>query len=248
MSVFAGAWSQNEDELKKEQSAAASIAENAKTERPKFCVHCGAPLEDGDEFCTECGHKIESEIVAEEQSAARTSARKESRSEQKISSDRMASIKETGRVKEGGAVDLLKKNKGKPQGAFKTEIAKSEVKATTTLKTGWYMCESRDQRMYLIIESVSGGSVCATLKTTFYNGGYATSCWTGTLAGDSLSLTVQKKDLHPLPEQRWETFTDVTTITHSILVCDYFSGTVFQDRIIVNSADGCETFLVFARQ
>ena len=147
MSVFAGAWSQNEDELKKEQSAAASIAENAKTERPKFCVHCGAPLEDGDDFCTECGHKIESEIVAEEQSAARTSARKESRSEQKISSDRMASIKETGRVKEGGAVDLLKKNKGKQQGAVKTEIANSEVQAATTVKTGCYMCEPLATRM-----------------------------------------------------------------------------------------------------
>ena len=244
MSGFAQARHENEAELKKEQSEPKIV----KSERPKFCVHCGAPLEDGDDFCTECGKKIEDEFVVEEEDAAQTFAPKESRPAPKIASDRMASVKETERVKEDGAADLFKLAKEKAESARKSETAKSEAKATSTLKTGWYMCESRDKRMYLIIESVSGGSVCATLKTTFYDGGYATTCWTGTLAGDSLSLTVQKKDLHPLPEQRWETFTDVTTITHSILVCDYFSGTVFQDKIIVDSVDGCETFLVFARQ
>ena len=244
MSIFASARSQNEGELKKEQAAAASTEENVTTERPKFCVHCGAPLEDDDDFCTECGQKIESEIVAEEKSAAR----KEKRAESKISSDRMASIKETERVKEAGAVNLFKENKEKAQDASKTKIAKSEAKAAATLKTGWYICDCSDHRSYLIIESAAGGSVRATLKATFYEGDYATSYWTGTLVGDSLSLSVQEKDLHPLPEQRWETFTSVTTITNSILVCNHFSGTVFPDKIIVDSIDGCEAFMEYVRQ
>lgn len=244
MSGFAQARHENEAELKKEQSEPKIV----KSERPKFCVHCGAPLEDGDDFCTECGKKIEDEFVVEEEDAAQTFAPKESRPAPKIASDRMASVKETERVKEDGAADLFKLAKEKAESARKSETAKSEAKATSTLKTGWYILKANDRKSYLIIESVCGSSVSATMKTSFYDGSYATSYWTGTLLGDSLSLSVCKKDLHPCPEQRWEDFTGVTTITHSILVCDYFSGTVFQDRIIVNSADGCETFLVFARQ
>ena len=244
MSGFAQARHENEAELKKEQSEPKIV----KSERPKFCVHCGAPLEDGDDFCTECGKKIEDEFVVEEEDAAQTFAPKESRPAPKIASDRMASVKETERVKEDGAADLFKLAKEKAESARKSETAKSEAKTTSTLKTGWYILKANDKKSYLIIESVCGSSVSATMKTSFYDGSYATSYWTGTLLGDSLSLSVCKKDLHPCPEQRWEDFTGVTTIKTNIQVCNHFSGTAFQDKIIVDSVDGCETFLVFARQ
>ena len=56
MNVFAQAQSKNAAENQKRQEEFRQI----RNERPKFCIHCGAPLEDEDEFCTECGEKIES--------------------------------------------------------------------------------------------------------------------------------------------------------------------------------------------
>ena len=52
----------DESQKKREELSVGDIH----AERPKFCVHCGAPLEEDDEFCTECGERIENDIVVEE--------------------------------------------------------------------------------------------------------------------------------------------------------------------------------------
>ena len=64
---------------------------------PKYCIECGSPLELGDVFCSECGSKIQQEEVV-------SIEKEESIIEEKtvsISSDRMASILQTNKLKAG---------------------------------------------------------------------------------------------------------------------------------------------------
>mgnify|MGYP003305578526 CR=1 FL=1 len=74
---------------------------------PKYCIECGSPLELGDVFCSECGSKIQQEEVV-------SIEKEESIIEEKtvsISSDRMASILQTKKLKAGElSEDFIKSN------------------------------------------------------------------------------------------------------------------------------------------
>lgn len=238
MSDFAQAQSQNEDTVKKTQSNSKIV----KTERQNFCIHCGSPLEEGNDFCTECGKRIENEFVYEEDTEKESVAESRSLSPSKIASDRMASIKETEQVKSIGGINLFK------QAKEKTKVSKSTEQAKSPLKTGWYIHKDKKRTKYLIIESVVGNSVTATVKTLFSDGSYKTEHYTGSLLGDSLSLRVSKTDLHPLPDERWETQSHITTVTHTILICNNFSGTVSEDKIAGNFSGEFSAFIVFTRK
>jgi hypothetical protein len=263
MSDFAQAQSQNEDTVKKTQSNSKIV----KTERQNFCIHCGSPLEEGNDFCTECGKRIENEFVYEEDTEKESVAESRSLSPSKIASDRMASIKETEQVKSIGGINLFKQAKEKTevsksteqakssgginlfnQAKEKTEVSKSTEQAKSPLKTGWYIHKDKKRTKYLIIESVVGNSVTATVKTLFSDGSYKTEHYTGSLLGDSLSLRVSKTDLHPLPDERWETQSHITTVTHTILICNNFSGTVSEDKIAGNFSGEFSAFIVFTRK
>ena len=65
---------------------------------PKFCIDCGSPLELGDIFCSECGSKIQEEefVVSIERNVEVIEENPVT-----ISSDRMASILQTNKLKAG---------------------------------------------------------------------------------------------------------------------------------------------------
>lgn len=243
MNVFAQAQSKNAAENQKRQEEFRHI----RNERPKFCIHCGAPLEDGDEFCTECGEKIESELAVEETVEA-TASSTEIRPAQKINSDRLASIRETACVKSGGVTDEFRKNKLESQTANQLSLAESAAQAKSTLKTGYYVYRDSEKTQYLRIESICGCHVTASVKSTFNNGGYATEHYTGTINCDNIELSVSETDLHPLPNKRLETMTDITTVTHSIKVSEHFSGTVFENRITGNFSGHFNQYVTFVKR
>ena len=69
----------------------------------KFCTNCGHQLEADDLFCDECGTKIEYEEVG-------VKAEDDKQTEEKsvvISSDRMASIIQTNKIKTGESNEIL---------------------------------------------------------------------------------------------------------------------------------------------
>lgn len=238
MSNFAQAQSESTDESQKKQEKFKKIS----NEYPKFCIHCGAPLEDDNEFCTECGTKIESELAFNE-----SVSEKASLPPQKICSDRLASIKETAYVKLGGLTDEFRKNKLESEKANQLSVAKLSAQMKSTLKTGYYIHKDSEKTQYLIIENVCGNSVIASVKSTFYDGSYSTEHYTGTISAGSIELSISETDLHPLPNQRWETMTDITTITNSIRVSDHFSGTFSENKIAGNFSGEFSTFIVFTR-
>lgn len=241
---FAQAQSENSAEAQKKREE----IKNIHTERPRFCIHCGAPLEDDNDFCTECGERIENEVSVEEETGEESAVTKESRPAPKISSDRLASIMETARVKSGGVTDEFKKNKVEAEKANQLSIAKLTAQTKSTLKTGYYVHKDSEKTQYLIIKSVCGKSVSASVKTTFNDGGYSTEHYTGTISGDNIELNVLGTDLHPLPNQRWETMTGITTVTHSIRVSEHFSGTFSEDKIAGNFSGEYNQFVVFTKE
>ena len=242
MSNFAQAQAENTAESQKKQVE----FKNIHTERPKFCIHCGAPLGEDNDFCTECGEKIESEVSVEEDISEKSAQPVEKRPAPKIGSDRMASIMETKRVKEGGLSDELKKSWNE----FKRENQQISVKAheKSVLKTGYYINTNSERTKYLIIENITGSSVSATIKTTFKNGSYKTEHYDGYLLGDNLSLSVSETDLHPLPDEFVRTEDGTATLTHSIKVGNHFSGTVSEDKIAGNFSGEFSEFVVFTKE
>lgn len=218
---------------------------NLRTERPKFCIYCGAPLEDDDEFCTECGAKIESELAVEEESAIS----KESSPAPKISSDRLASIMETARLKSGGLSDEFSKNKIDAEKADQRAIAKSSSKAKSILKTGYYIHKSSEATRYLLIESVTGSSVQLTVRSMFSDGGFKNEKAVGRFAGNEFSFVVRNSDVHPLPEEFRDTPTSTTRITHIIHETKSFYGIFDEDTIsgTITFITGQTQFIVFTK-
>ena len=167
-----------------------------RTERPTFCIHCGARLEEEDRFCTECGAKIETEaLVAEE------SEKNEEKSPAPlISSDRMASIAETTARKYGAPADILKSSElflkaaENENRALQLRIESAEQKKN--LLTGTYVYKASTQTMYLTIENVTGNDVKANVKSVFDNGSYAIENYIGTLYGAGISLRLTNCELH----------------------------------------------------
>ena len=67
--------------------------------RSRFCTECGAKLDEHDLFCTECGAKVDVELGGISGGASACSA---------VSSDRMASILETAKIKQGKITDEMR--------------------------------------------------------------------------------------------------------------------------------------------
>ena len=182
-----------------------------RTERPTFCIHCGARLEEEDRFCTECGAKIEAEVLdaeGSEKNEENESAKVEQKSPAPlISSDRMASIAETTARKLGAASDILKdieffrKQSQNENRALQGHSAPEQLKLESTeqkknLLTGTYVHKASTQTMYLTIESVTDNDVKANVKSVFDNGSYALENYVGTLYGAGISLRLTNYELH----------------------------------------------------
>lgn len=141
------------------------------TGAPRFCIYCGAPLEDGDVFCCECGSRIETEASKIVPAA-------------EISSDRMASIMETQQIKAGIITDKFRKSKF--------------LERTKTLLPGYYVYEGQYMTQHLSIDEVQGNSVRATVKTNFRNLSYSTEFYEGSFSDGRLVLHITTSDLHPI--------------------------------------------------
>lgn len=172
--------------------------------RPRFCIHCGARLEEEDRFCTECGAKIEAEVLdaeGSEKNEENESAKVEQKSPAPlISSDRMTSIAETTARKFGAPADILKSSElflkaaENENRALQLRIESAEQKKN--LFTGTYVHKASTQTMYLTIESVTDNDVKANVKSVFDNGSYAIENYVGTLYGAGISLRLTNYELH----------------------------------------------------
>lgn len=159
-------------------------------EKPKFCIYCGFPLEDDNEFCTECGAKITEETEKAEKetdSVENITEKNTAQQSLKISADRMASIKETELVKSGNAADEFKNRK--------RELKKRE----TELLLGNYVYTYHKGTMYLSIENIIGSKVSATIKMDFLSGSYAIENYSGTFIDNRLELYLTNAELYPSP-------------------------------------------------
>ncbi|MBQ6780844.1 MAG: zinc ribbon domain-containing protein [Treponema sp.] len=220
---------QSENAMQKEEAASTNGQKIT-----RFCTNCGSPLEADDLFCSECGCKIEleEEAVVIEEDETETSVQEEQTSVT-ISSDRMASILQTNRIKAGEATDELKKP------ALPSVAGKSETKEMCAWQTaekkstivGYYMRSDEIMTQYLIIESVRGNTVTASVRTTFVNGGYATESYEGTLFDDKLRLRMVNADLHPPPDETHVFFGKIQTVHHSIRRSEHFEGIANGDTI-----------------
>lgn len=197
-------------------------------EKPKFCIHCGFPLEEGNDFCTECGAKIEKTEEAEKEtdSVEKIAEKKSAQQPLKISADRMASIKENRLLKDGIAKDAFRKRK-KDLLRQKEEIEnqKKELKnQETELLSGNYVYTTSRYTMYLSIENITGSKVSATIKIDFSTGSSAIENYSGTFIDSRLELYLINAELLPIPG--WE-----------ILKSYSFSG-IFSDNKILAELKG----------
>ncbi|MBP3367039.1 MAG: zinc-ribbon domain-containing protein [Treponema sp.] len=195
----------------------------------RFCTNCGNPLEDDDLFCSECGYKVEQE------ESAITIEEDEKAQEQKpahISSDRMASILQTNRIKMGIAEnDFRNANSFNDivANAIQTKDAKIEKKSSLL---GHYIHRDSYMTQYFIIESIQGNCVKALVKTIFDNGSYSNEFYKGTLSDGNLHLQIVDSDLHPLPDKLQFFFGTTNMVHHSIKLSENFDGTVREDAIL----------------
>ncbi len=182
----------------------------------RYCTNCGAPLEEGDLFCSECGNKIELEedVVAIEEKPVN------------ISKDRMSSILETQNLKKG-IINNTAKKKDVP------ELLK--IKNLPQLKTvnlsGNYVSYDTYMTQYLTIESIQENIVKASIKTIFDKGGYSTEFYQGTFVDNHLHLSMVDSDLHPLPDDFIPFLGENNTVHHTIKTSEVFDGIVNGDII-----------------
>ena len=204
----------------------------------RFCTNCGSPLEADDLFCSECGSKIEQEenaVTIEEGESVQEQA------PAIISSDRMASILETNRIKAGERTGEMKKFV-LPDISDKSESKNLAVRQSATQKqkssiVGHYVRMDAQMTQYLVIDAVQGTCVKASVKTIFSAGGFSTEFYEGTLTGDNLHLHMVDADMHPLPDEVHVLFGETRTVHHSIKRSEEFDG-VFQNDTISGSFSG----------
>ncbi len=196
---------------------------------PKYCIECGSPLELGDVFCSECGSKIQQEEVV-------SIEKEESIIEEKtvsISSDRMASILQTKKLKAGElSEDFIKPNLSCLINGIETEEQKSikQLEEKTKL-LGYYIHRNSYMTQYLIIENIQNDNVKASVKTTFSNGGYSTEFYEGTLSGNELHLHMVDSDLHPPASELDFSGNSIKPIRYVIQVSENFDGIVSENTI-----------------
>ena len=196
---------------------------------PKYCIECGSPLELGDVFCSECGSKIQQEEVV-------LIEKEESIIEEKtvsISSDRMASILQTNKLKAGElSEDFIKPDLSLLINGIETEEQKSikQLEEKTKL-LGYYIHTNSYMSQYLIIENIQNDNVKASVKTTFSNGGYSTEFYEGTLSGNELHLHMVDSDLHPPASELDFSGNSIKPIRYVIQVSENFDGIVSENTI-----------------
>ncbi len=196
---------------------------------PKYCIECGSPLELGDVFCSECGSKIQQEEVV-------SIEKEENIIEEKtvsISSDRMASILQTNKLKAGElSEDFIKSNLLFLNNGIETEEQKAikQLEEKTKL-LGYYIHRNSYMTQYLIIENIQNDNVKASVKTTFSNGGYSTEFYEGILSGNELHLHMVDSDLHPPASELDFSGNSIKPIRYVIQVSENFDGIVSENTI-----------------
>ena len=121
---------------------------------PRFCIDCGSPLELGDVFCSECGSKIEQiESVVEVEVNEENIVEK---NPVHISSDRMASILQTNKIKSGDFSDeFTKPDLSLLINGIETEEQKAIKQLEEKAKIlGYYIHRNSYMTQYLIIENI----------------------------------------------------------------------------------------------
>lgn len=221
-----------DSENKKVQLSESNTKENSSSKMqvfPKYCIECGSPLELGDVFCSECGSKIQQEEVV-------SIEKEESIVEEKtvsISSDRMASILQTNKLKAGElSEDFTKPDLSLLINGIETEEQKAikQLEEKTKL-LGYYIHTNSYMTQYLIIENIQNDNVKASVKTTFSNGGYSTEFYEGTLSGNELHLHMVDSDLHPPASELDFSGNSIKPIRYVIQVSENFDGIVSENTI-----------------
>ena len=197
---------------------------------PKFCIDCGSPLELGDIFCSECGSKIQEEefVVSIERNVEVIEENPVT-----ISSDRMASILQTNKLKAGEFLeDFIKPDLSNFANGIETEEQKAikqlEEKATFL---GYYVYKNSYMTQYLIIENIENDNVKASVKTTFSNGGYSTEFYEGTLLGNDLHLEMVSSDLHPPTPDLEFSGNSIKPVRYVIQTSEHFTGIIGKNEI-----------------
>ena len=195
----------------------------------KFCTNCGHQLEADDLFCDECGTKIEYEEV-------RVKAEDDKQTEEKsvvISSDRMASIIQTNKIKTGESNEILSEH---ALSTLYSITETNEEKLNQQLKKkekllGYYVFKDSFMVQYLIIESIHNTNVKASVKTTFANGGYSTEFYEGSLLGEELHLHIVDSELHPPPAEMIFSFDIPKIVNYTIQLSEKFDGIITENEI-----------------
>ena len=196
----------------------------------KFCTNCGHQLEADDLFCDECGTKneqVESVIIEE------TKEKNIEKNPVNISSDRMASILETNKIKSGDFSDeFTKPDLSLLINGIETEEQKSikQLEEKTKL-LGYYIHTNSYMTQYLIIENIQNDNVKASVKTTFSNGGYSTEFYEGTLSGNELHLHMVDSDLHPPPTELKFLDNGIIPVNYTIYTSEQFDGVIDDEKI-----------------
>ena len=170
-----------------------SSGNNSDSKPPKFCINCGSSLDEGDRFCTECGTKVEAEIIKSDKKPEE----KSTSAAVNVSSDRVASIAETRSRILGTLSNAFQKSKFTDNHSLSVQpyltLQKEEKKK---LPSGIYVHKLSFQTMYLEIKSVIGKSIRVSVRTEFANGTYGIENYNGTLCENGISLHLSDYDLH----------------------------------------------------
>lgn len=191
-----------------------------------FCSNCGSPLESDDVFCSECGAPIDYE---EKEEANNNSEAIE------ISSDRMASITETSKIKSGEISNNFKNLRlfDKNRETAERAITLTETQ-NKTLKTGFYVYRGNNMTQYLSIDNIQGNFVKASVRTNFSNLSYSTEFYEGTIIEDKIRLHIVNSDLHP-------------AAGFSIRLSEHFDGTVKEKSISGNFTGEFSSSAIFIK-
>lgn len=196
----------------------------------KFCTNCGHQLEADDLFCDECGTKIEQveSVIIEE-----TKEKNIEKNPVNISSDRMASILETNKIKSGDFSDeFTKPDLSLLINGIETEEQKTIKQLEEKNKLlGYYVHKNSYMTQYLIIENIEGKNVFATIRTTFENGGYSTEFYQGLLNNNEIHLSMVDSDLHPPPTELKFLDNGIIPVNYTIYTSEQFDGIIDDEKI-----------------
>ena len=217
-------------QVQQPKSKTKEVAPSKMQVSPKFCIDCGSPLELGDIFCSECGSKIQEEefVVSIERNVEVIEENPVT-----ISSDRMASILQTNKLKAGEFLeDFIKPDLSNFANGIETDEQKAIKKLEEKAKIlGYYIHRNSYMTQYLIIENIQNDNVKAAVKTTFSNGGYSTEFYEGTLSGNELHLHMVNSDLHPPATELEFSENSIKPVRYVIQTSEHFTGIIGKNEI-----------------